>query len=144
MTVAINKGAYTQMVAQTLDPEMVVTALHTVVPDVSIDTNRVVIGQTEPPLARLIPQDTVDNLGLNATDWTYRLRVKRRANGYVAVNSTSVTFTLQSSGDGLLTYQIGDTDFTVAGAYDFQFRATRNTDQRVVIWWAEMMSVRAA
>ncbi len=143
MPTAVNRSNYTQTVfmAASVGVPAFVRGLMVFVPDVSVDVGNLVIGQTEPPLVRKIDIQTVTDLGLDAT-WTYRIRIKRRSDGVVVVNSTSVTFTLQADGSGHMTYDMGAGDFPEAGAHDFQFRATRVSDSRVLFWEHEAMQVR--
>ena len=144
MTKAINKGANTQTVFMSpVGGPAVITELMTFAPDVSIDVGNVVIGQTEPPLVRKVNKQTVDDLALDAVNWTFSIRCVRRADSSVRVDTTA-TFSLQADGSGHMTYNITGADFDVAGTHDFQFRAVRTVDTRVLYWEVEMLTVRAA
>ena len=144
MPIALNRSDFTQTVFKetSVGVPAFVNGLLTMVPDVSVDVRNVVIGQTEPPLVRKIDAQTVADLTLDGT-WTYRLRIVRRSDGIVRVDSTSVVFSLQADGSGHLTYDLGANDFDLTGAHSFQFRATRASDNRVLYWEHETMQVRS-
>ncbi len=144
MTKAINKGSYTETIFMSpVGGPAVITELMAFVPDISIDVGNVMIGQTEPPLVRKITPQTVTDLALDGVNWTFHIRCVRRADGSVRLDTTA-TFSLQADGSGHMTYNIGAADFNEAGTHDFQFRAIRIVDTRVLYWEAEKLTVRAA
>ena len=144
MTKAINKSSYTEtLFMSAVGGPAVITELMTFVPDISIDVNNVAIGQTEPPLVRKLTAQSVTDLALDAVNWTFHIRCVRRSDSSVRVNTTA-TFSLQADGTGHLTYNITGADFDVAGTHDFQFRAVRTVDTRVLYFEAEKLVVRAA
>ena len=148
MTKVINKGVHTQNIfLSSVGGPAVVAELLAFVPDSSIDVGNVAIGQTEPPLVRKIDAQTVTDLGLDAVNWTFHLRCVRRVDSSVRIDTTisgSVVYSLQADGSAHLTYAITGTDFDVAGSHDFQLRAIKAADLRVLYWEAEKLTVRAA
>lgn len=148
--VALNKGDFTQiaLLGTAIGPAFM-TTLHLLIPELSIDVYNAVIGQTEPPLARKIDAQTVTDLGLNDTDFAFHLRVVRRDDSAVKVDTGAgtpaggtVTFTLQSDGSAVLAYEWQGGELDATGVHGFQFRAVQAADNRVLYWEDETLIVR--
>jgi len=145
--VVVNKSDFTQTVFLGSGPDIAAPSvfthgLLTVVADTSLDIAHVLVGQTEPPLVRIIDADTVSALQMTGAAYTYRLKVKNKLTGVVAVNTSSVVFALQADGSATLTHYFSDSDLTVEGDYYLQFSAVRNSDQRILRWQHEILTVR--
>jgi hypothetical protein len=143
MTTANNKADFTQNLFISAVGPSIIGGLLTLVPDTSIDTTDIVIGQTEPALVRCIDAQTVTDLSLDGVNWTYGLRVVRDADASVRVDA-AMTYALQADLAAFLTYTILATDFDLAGNHKMQISATRTADSRLLILEPELLRVRAS
>jgi len=97
-----------------------------------INLNRVYQNQTRPPLTLVLRNGR--DTGLNATDYSWFIDIKRMDIGTMLVTKSPVVFSTDESLDPVFQYEWQYGDTSVTGKYEAQVYGELNLDGRQIVF----------